>query len=63
MKVGKLNVTAIYDSGSQVSLLNHKLIDILKVNLMNNKSIFKSINGVGYSVGRADIKLKIGMVN
>ncbi|MCI4432150.1 MAG: retroviral-like aspartic protease [Nitrosopumilus sp.] len=56
----KLKVKAVYDSGSNISLINQKIVDDLKLSLMNNKKAFKTISGFDFSSARANILLKIG---
>ena len=60
---GHHKVTAIYDTGSNISLINYKLVKLLKLNLINNKNIFKSIGGLTFSTARANIKLRIGQID
>ena len=52
--------TGLYDPGSSVSLIHEDLINDLKIELQQNKTLFKCITGTDFSGGRASIKLKIG---
>ena len=63
MKINdKKEVTAVYDSGSVISLINSKLVELLKIDLVANKSIFKTISGLDFCTARATVKLKIGPI-
>lgn len=53
---------AVYDSGSVISLINSKLVELLKLDLVENKSIFKTISGLDFCTARATVKLKIGPI-
>jgi len=54
-----LETFGIYDSGSNVSIINSKLIKIKKNNKnVNNKNLLK-INGVKKTKGMINIKIKI----
>lgn len=57
-----MQIKAIYDSGSNVSLLNQRIADLLKLNLVQNKNAFKTLNGFNFSTARAKITLKIGKI-
>lgn len=58
----KLNIKAVYDSGSNVSLISKRVVDLLKSSLIKNKALFKTINGFNFSSARANITLTIGNV-
>lgn len=55
----KIKIQGIYDSGSQVSLINAKLIKIINNNKDKNKVQLKTISGVTLTKGLTKIKLKI----
>jgi len=55
-----MKIKAVYDSGSNVSLVNQKVVDILKLSLKKNKFAFKTINGFNFCAARANLFLKIG---
>lgn len=55
-----MRIKAVYDSGSNVSLINQRIIDVLKSSLIKHSNAFKTINGLNFSSARADIILKIG---
>ena len=55
-------IKAIYDNGSSCSLINEKIVKILRSELINNKTILKTINGVDFCKNRAKIHLKIGKI-
>lgn len=55
--------TALYDPGSNVSLVHEDLINDLKIELEQNKTILKCIGGSDFSQGRANLKLKIGKLS
>ena len=52
----------MYDSGFTCSLINKKLIESLKTEIYNNKSILKTISGKDFYRTRAKLKLKIGEI-
>ncbi|ESN99371.1 hypothetical protein HELRODRAFT_162913 [Helobdella robusta] len=54
-KPGKIECT-----DKSKSLINRKIIDILKLGLMNNRSTFKTISGFNFSSARANIVVKVG---
>lgn len=56
---GKLKVNGTYDSGSQVSLINSKLVKIKKKTEDVNKIFLKTVNGVTQTKGLVTIKVKI----
>lgn len=58
----KYNIKAIYDNGSTCSLVNEKIIQLLKSKLINNKTILRTINGTDFCKNRANIHLKIGEI-
>lgn len=55
----KLEINGTYDSGSQVSLINSKLITIKNTTEDKNKIFLKTINGVTQTKGLVNIKIKI----
>jgi len=42
----KLEIYGTYDSGSQISLINAKLVKIINQNEDKNKILIKTVNGV-----------------
>lgn len=56
---GHLEVEGTYDPGSQVSLINSKLIKIKENRIDKNKIYLKSVNGVTKTKGLITIKIKI----
>lgn len=54
---------AVYDNGANVTILNHKIAEELKINLQNVKSIFRTLGGISFSTARAKINLKIGEIS
>lgn len=56
---GKLKVNGTYDPGSQVSLINSKLVKIKKKTEDVNKIFLKTVNGVTQTKGLVTIKVKI----
>ena len=42
---GSREVEAIYDTGSNVSLINHKMVELLKLELLNDPKVFRTIGG------------------
>ena len=56
---GKLEVNGTYDPGSQVSLINSRLIKIKKETKDLNKIFLKTVNGVTYTKGLVTMKIKI----
>lgn len=57
---GSREVEAIYDTGSNVSLINHKMIESLKLKRFNDPKVFRTISGRNFTEGRVQLKLKIG---
>lgn len=55
----KLDIRALYDSGSNVTLLNQRIADLLKLRLIKEKGILKTISGSNFTSARALIKLRI----
>lgn len=56
---GKLKVNGTYDQGSQVSLINSKLVKIKKKTEDVTKIFLKTVNGVTQTKGLVTIKVKI----
>jgi transposase InsO family protein len=56
----KMKIKAVYDSGSNATLINQRVIDLLKSSLIRHKSALKLMNGFSFCSARADIILKIG---
>jgi hypothetical protein len=56
---GKVEMYGTYDSGSQISLINAKLIRIINQNEEKNKILIKTVNGVKKTDGLVTIKIKI----
>lgn len=56
---GKLKVNGTYDPGSQISLINSKLVKIKKKTEDVNKIFLKTVNGVTQTKGLVTIKVKI----
>lgn len=56
---GKLEVNGTYDPGSQVSLINSKLVKIKEETEDINKIFLKTVNGVTQTKGLVTIKAKI----
>lgn len=54
-----LETSGIYDSGSNVSLINSRLLSLKKIPIHNKKAGLKTINGVKKSIGMVTLKLKI----
>ena len=58
----KKSVEAIYDSGSNVSLINYRIIEELKHELMNQGGMLKTLSGVSFTKNRAKLNLKINRI-
>lgn len=56
---GKLEMYGTYDSGSQISLINAKLVRIINQNEDKNNILIKIVNGVKKTDGLVTIKIKI----
>lgn len=56
---GKFDVNGTYDPGSQVSLINSKLVKIKEKTEDANKIFLKTVNGVTQTKGLVTIKVKI----
>ena len=57
---GEKEVEALYDTGSNVSLINHDLVNKLRLNLSDDRKIFQTLSGRNFTRGRVKLKLKIG---
>jgi len=55
----KLEIYGTYDSGSQISLINAKLVKTINQNEDKNKLLIKTVNGVKKTDGLITIKIKI----
>ena len=55
-----MKIKAVYDSGSNVSLINEKIVDSLKSDTVKQKHVFKIFSGFNFSSGQANVLLKIG---
>lgn len=55
----KLEVHGTYDPGSQISLINSRLIKIREKTEDTNKILLKTINGVTHTKGLITMKAKI----
>lgn len=54
-----LETSGIYDSGSNVSLINSRLLSLKKIPNYNKNAGLKTINGVKKSIGMVTLKIKI----
>jgi hypothetical protein len=52
----------LYDTGSNISLLNYKIAKLLKLNEMTTESTLKTINGFSLANSRAMIEVRIGKI-
>lgn len=57
-----MTIKAVYDTGSNVSLINQRVVDILKSSLIRHNQVFKTINGFNFCSTRANILMKIGNI-
>lgn len=55
-------VKAIYDNGSTCSIVNDKLVAMLKSKLITDNNIIQTINGVNFCTNRASLSLRIGEI-
>lgn len=56
------SVKAVYDSGSNISIINQRIVDELKTKLMKNHNIFRTISGVDFTHRRARLSMKINKI-
>lgn len=54
-----LETSGIYDSGSNVSLINSRLLSLKRIPSYNKSAGLKTINGVKKSIGTVNLKIKI----
>ncbi|KAK9885605.1 hypothetical protein WA026_012367 [Henosepilachna vigintioctopunctata] len=59
VKINNKRVTGIYDSGSNATLVNSKIIEEFKENIFQNKQIFRTISGVTCVDNIVKLPLKI----
>lgn len=57
-----MKIKAVYDSGSNVTLINQRIVDILKSSLIKHTNALQTMNGLNFSSARANIMLKIGKI-
>ena len=57
---GRREVEAFYDTGSNVSLIDHDLVNKLELNISDDKTIFQTPSGRNFTRGRVKLRLKIG---
>ena len=55
-------VNAVYDSGANLCLASDRLLKSLKTNLIKNKGLFRTLNGMRFTESRARLWLKIGQI-
>ena len=55
-------IEAVYDSGSNVTLVNYKLIDQLKSNIIKHQCLFKTLGGINFSRSRARLHMRINEI-
>lgn len=55
----KFNLKGIYDPGSQISLINSKLLKLKGADNGSNKANLATINGVQQAKGLTNLKVKI----
>lgn len=53
---------AVFDTGSELTLINEDLIKCLGVKLVKDQTFFKTVSGHDSCIGRANIRLKIGQI-
>lgn len=56
---GKLEMYGTYDSGSQISLINAKLVRVMNQNEDKNRILIKTANGVKKTNSLVTVKIKI----
>ena len=57
-----LDIEGVYDSGSNTTLVHYDVIQKLKVGLMNKKSMFRTLSGINFTEGRAELTMKINKI-
>jgi hypothetical protein len=55
-------VEGVYDSGVNASFINQKIIDQIKADITQDKSMFKSISGKDFTSGRVKLRMKIDKI-
>ena len=55
-------IKGIYDTGANASFINQKIIDQIKANIKEDKSMFKTINGEDFTSSRARLKMRINKI-
>ena len=55
-------IKGIYDTGANASFINQKIIDQIKANIKEDKSMFKTINGKDFTSSRARLKMRINKI-
>ena len=55
-------IKAVYDSGSNISLVNSHLLNKIKTRLIEEENLFKTMGGLNFTHGRARLRLKIGNI-
>ena len=58
----KIEVEAVYDTGSNVSLINYDLVNKLKISLIEDKRLFSTLGGKNFTEGRASLSIAIGEI-
>jgi len=55
-------VEAIYDSGSNVTLINYDLIKKVRATINKHRSVFKTLSGRNFTKSRATLPIKINNI-
>ena len=58
----KINCKAVYDSGSNSTLVNERVVKQLCSKFKNSKHVINSLSGKNFTLGRALLKVKIGRI-
>ena len=64
VKIQNKKFVAIYDSGSNISLINQNAfqMDQLRNQIFQDNKLLRTISGKAFSKGRAILKIKIGKI-
>ena len=56
------DVKGVYDTGANARSINQKIIDQIKADLTEHKSVFKIISSNDFTSGRAKLRMKINKI-
>ena len=62
VEIDRKKIRAVYDSGSNTTLINHNVIKTIKSKISEHKCLFKTLGGINFTESRAKLQMKINNI-